>query len=127
VGTKIVVESAPGVTTSGRLVDAAAGVVRFQGDDPNPIAIPVRPGARLREPRRGWGALLGTLAGMVTGGVLGIILTEQLGTPNPDSAGGVEHPPVVLPVSLLAGIVLGSVTGYFLGLERRLEFDATSP
>jgi hypothetical protein len=126
-GTKIVVESAGGAETSGRLVDTTANVVRLQGTDLAPVAIPLAPGANLRERRRGTGALLGALAGTAVGVVLGVVLTDNLGTPNPDSAGGVEHPPLLVPLGALAGIVVGAVVGFAVGAERRLELRSASP
>jgi hypothetical protein len=126
-GTKIVVESADGAETSGRLVDTRANVVRLQGSDLAPVAIPLDAGANLRERRRGTGALLGALAGTAVGVVLGVVLTDNLGTPNPDSAGGVEHPPLLLPLGALAGIVVGAVVGFAVGAERRLELRSVSP
>ena len=126
-GAKIVVESTGGMETSGLLVDATADAVHLQGTDLAPIAIPIAPGANLRDRRRGTGALLGALAGLGIGVVLGAVLTDTLGTPNPDSAGGVEHPPLVLPLSALAGVVIGTVAGYAAGAERRLELRSESP
>jgi hypothetical protein len=126
-GTKIVVESAGGAETSGRLVDTTANVVRLQGTDLAPVAIPLAPGANLRERRRGTGALLGALAGTGVGLVLGVVLTDNLGTPNPDSAGGVEHPPLLLPLGALAGIVVGAVVGFAVGADRRLELRSAAP
>src|SRR6266480_3844832 len=102
IGADIVVESTGGAKTSGRLLGAKAEVVHLQGMDPDPVAISVAPGANLRETRRGTGAWQGALVGAGVGVLPGLVLTTS-GSPNPDSAGGVEHPPgvVVIPLSTL--------------------------
>jgi hypothetical protein len=127
-GAEIVVESTAGVKTPGRLLRAMDGVVHLQGTDQAPVAIPVAPGSNLRETRRGTGAWQGALIGAGVGVLLGLVLTTSLGSPNPDSAGGVEHPPgvVVIPVSMLASSALGALLGFAAGAERRLELRAAS-
>jgi hypothetical protein len=127
-GAEIVVESTGGVKASGRLLGAKAEVVHLQQADLSPITIPVAPGANLRETRRGKGSGQGALAGAGLGLVVGAILTASLGSPNPDSAGGVEHPPgaVVIPVSMLACSAIGALLGLAVGAERRLELRAAS-
>jgi hypothetical protein len=127
-GAEIVVESTGGVRTTGRLVGAKAEVVHLQGTGLAPVALPVAPGANLRETRRGTGAWQGALVGAGIGVAMGLLLTQSLGSPNPDSAGGVEHPPgaVVTPLSTLAGTVLGALFGFAAGAERRLELRAES-
>ena len=127
-GAEIVVESTGGVKTTGRLLGAKADVVHLQETGLAPVAIPVAPGANLRETRRGTGAWQGALIGAGLGVAVGLILTQSLGSPNPDSAGGVEHPPVVvvIPLSTLAGTVLGALVGFAAGAERRLELRAAS-
>lgn len=127
-GTEVVVESTGGVKTTGRLLGAKAEVVHLQETGLAPVGIPVAPGANLRETRRGRGAGQGALIGAGLGVALGLVLTESLGSPNPDSAGGVEHPPgvVVIPLSMLAGAALGALFGLAAGAERRLELRAAS-
>jgi len=127
-GAEIVVESTGGVKTTGHLVGADAEVVHLQEKSLAPVAIPVAPGANLRETRRGRGAAQGALIGAGLGIVVGVLLTEALGSPNPDSAGGVEHPPglVVIPLSMLACTALGALLGVAVGAERRLELRAAS-
>jgi hypothetical protein len=126
-GAEIVVESTGGVKT-GRLLGAKAEVVHLQERNLAPIAIPVAPGANLHETRRGRGAGQGALIGAGLGVVAGLVLTESLGRPNPDSAGGVEHPPgvVVIPLSMLACAALGALFGFAKGAERKLELRAAS-
>jgi hypothetical protein len=126
VGAEIVVEPTGGVRTTGRLLGAKAEVVHLQEKGLAPVAIPVAPGANLRETRRGTGAWQGALAGAGLGVALGLVLAQSLGSPNPDSAGGVERPPavVVIPVSALAGSALGALFGVAAGAERRLELRA---
>lgn len=128
IGAEIVVESTGGVKTTGRLLGAKAEVVHLQVTGLAPVAIPVAPGANLRETRRGTGAWHGALIGAGLGVAMGVLLTQSLGSPNPDSAGGVEHPPgaVVIPVSTLAAAALGALLGFAAGAERRLELRATS-
>jgi hypothetical protein len=127
-GAEIVVESTGGAKTTGRLLGAKEEVVHLQETGQAPVAIPVAPGANLRETRRGTGAWQGALIGAGLGIALGLVLTESLGSPNPDSAGGVEHPPgaVVIPLSMLAGTALGALLGVAAGAERRLELRAAS-
>jgi hypothetical protein len=127
-GAEIVVESTGGVKTTGRLLGAKAEVVHLQEKNLAPVAIPVAPGANLRETRRGTGAGQGALIGAGLGAALGLLLATSLGSPNPDSAGGVERPPaaVVIPVSLLASTALGALLGFAAGAERRLELRAAS-
>ena len=126
-GEEIVVESTSGVKTTGRLIGAKAEVVHLQETGLAPVAIPVAPGANLRERRRGTGAWQGALVGAGVGVVMGLLFTQS-GSPNPDSAGGVEHPPVLLvvPVSMLAGAALGALLGFAAGAERKLELRAES-
>jgi len=126
-GAEIVVESTAGVKTTGTLVGAKAEVVYLQATGLDPVAIPVAPGANLRERRRGSGAWQGALVGAGLGVAIGLLLSQS-GSPNPDSAGGVEHPPaaVVIPLSTLAGAVLGALLGFAVGAERRLELSAAS-
>jgi hypothetical protein len=127
-GAEIAVESTGGVKTTGRLLGADAEVVHLQETGLAPVAIPVAPGANLRETRRGTGAWQGALVGAALGVAMGLLLTQSLGSPNPDSAGGVEHPPavVVIPLSTLAGTGLGALLGFAAGAERRLELRAAS-
>ena len=127
-GAEIVVESTGGVKTTGRLVGAKAEVVHLQPTDLAPVAIPVAPGANLRERSRGTGAWQGALIGAGLGVALGLVLTQSLGSSNPDSAGGVEHPPgaVVIPLSTLAGAAFGALLGVAAGAERKLELRAAS-
>jgi hypothetical protein len=123
--TKITVESADG-KTSGTLVGATPAAIRLRRADATPIVIPAAPGLNLREPRRGAGALVGGFAGALMGAILGEVITKSLGRSNPDSAGGVEYPPLVTESGMLVGIVVGVVTGYALGFERRLELRSAS-
>lgn len=128
-GKPIVVASTGGVATSGRLLGSDGEVVQLQGTDGTRIAIPVAPGTNLREVQRGQGALVGGLAGAGIGSLVGAILAASLGSPNPDSAGGVEHPPaiVVIPLSALVGGVVGALLGLAAGAERRLVIDSAPP
>jgi hypothetical protein len=123
-GQTLVVELVGGAAISGTLVDAGARTLRLQATDPAPIEIETAPGMNLRERRRGTGAGLGVVAGIGVGAVVGVILTEALATPNQDSAGGVERPTFLVPLGALAGILIGGITGYALGAERRLELRA---
>ena len=127
-GAEMVVESTGGVKTTGRLVGAKAEVVYLQETGQAPVTIPVAPGANLRETRRGTGAWQGALVGAGLGVAMGLLLTQSLGSPNPDWAGGVERPPeaVVIPLSTLVGTALGALLGFAAGAERRLELRAAS-
>lgn len=113
---------APGdVPMTGKLGAITAQTVQLWGDDGGAIAIPVKTGTTLRERRRGRGALLGGLAGTGIGLVIGA-LVYQSSSPNPDSAGGQEHPPpVVIPLGVLAGAVIGAILGFVVGAENSLE------
>jgi hypothetical protein len=128
-GSIVVVESPGGAKISGRLVGATAEVVHLQGADLTPVAIAAATGANLSHQRRGAGAVTGAFVGAGVGVVLGAVLTASLGSPNPDSAGGVEHPPaaVMIPLGALVGSVVGVITGFAVGAERRLELRADSP
>ncbi len=116
---------APGdVAATGHIVAATARAVHLQGADGSTIEIPVRDGTTLHEQKRGRAVVLGTLAGICIGLTTGLILYDRLGSPNPDSAGGVEHPPLVVPLGLLAGALVGAVVGAVVGSENRLLVDS---
>jgi len=123
---RITVDSPGDVTVTGRIAAATAGTVHLRGEDGGTIQISVRNGATLRERKRGTGAILGALAGIGCGVVTGALLTEALSTPNPDSAGGREHPPLLIPLGALAGALVGAIIGAVVGSERRLEVHANT-
>jgi hypothetical protein len=114
---------APGdVPVTGRIAAITAQTVTLRGADGGAIAIPVKAGTTLRERKRVRGGLLGSLAGTAIGLVTGALVYETLSSPNPDSAGGREHPPaVVIPLGLLAGAAIGMIIGVAVGTERSLE------
>ena len=115
-----------GVPVTGRIAGITARAVELRGDDGGAIAIPVEVGTTLQRRKRGEGALLGALAGTGIGLVTGALLYQSLSTPNPDSAGGREHPPFMIPLGLLAGAVVGAIIGAAVGTESRLEVGPNS-
>jgi len=126
-GDKRIEVAAPGdVPVTGRIAAITARTVQLRGDDGGAIAIPVKAGTTLQRRQRGQGALLGVLAGAAIGLVTGAVLDETLATPNPDSAGGREHPPLIIPLGALAGAVVGAIIGAAVGTENRLEVDPNS-
>jgi hypothetical protein len=118
---RIRVDSADGGEASGRIVGTNAQTVRLQGADGRMIDVPVRDGTRLRDKNSVSGGMLGALGGGGLGLVAGLVLNNNLGTPNPDSAGGIERPPLVIPISFIAGLLVGAI----VGTERRLEVHPT--
>jgi hypothetical protein len=119
---------APGdVAARGRVIAATAGAVHLEGGDGRTLTIPVRDGTTLRQQKRVAATLLGAATGIIVGLGTGFALSDALGSPNPDSAGGKEHPVFLVPVGMLAGIVVGAITGAVVGMERRLEISRSGP
>ena len=117
---------APGdIAARGHVVAAAAGAVHLRDADGRMLTIPVRDGTTLREQKRVAATLLGAAAGIVVGLGTGFVLSDALGSPNPDSAGGKEHPVFLVPVGILAGALVGAITGAVVGFERRLEISGS--
>ena len=115
---------APGdMAARGRVIAATAGAVHLQDADGRTLTIPVRDGTTLRQQKRVAATLLGAAAGIVVGLGTGSVLSDALGSPNPDSAGGKEHPVFLVPVGILAGALVGAITGAVVGFERRLEIS----
>ena len=119
--------SSPGeMAARGRIVAATAGAVHLQGVDGRTLTIPVRDGTTLREQKRVGATLLGAAAGIIVGLGTGFVLSDSLGNPNPDSAGGKEHPVFLVPLGILAGALVGAITGAVVGMERRLEISRSA-
>ena len=119
---RITVDAPGDVPMTGRIAAISGQTVTLRGDDGGAFAIPVKAGTTLRERNRVRGALLGGIVGTAIGLVIGALVYETLSSPNPDSAGGREHPPaVVIPLGLLAGAAIGMIIGVAVGTERSLE------